>query len=242
MMWKPLVSILHFHKFLSPATTSRPTWKKNKAPPWESLVFFMAESSTYDTMGRGIDFRGPTWKHDVTFFPCEKFADSSLVIADFFSGLLSGLVGYKGIQRDGSRWSICSCKRVLVCFNMFFGTGLIWINRLKRSEKGKTCIEENLPLNQLKILQNRADGGTVRLRNAQLQRLHYAVEMPRATELDVAGGLFFWGGYMNTYVWMILNLYIIIYIYIYDILLYDYVLFVCGRTCFFFVEVIYKNV
>ena len=33
---------------------------------------------------------------------------------------------------------------------------------------------------------------------------------------------------------MILNLYIIIYIYIYDILLYDYVLFVCGRTCFFF--------
>ena len=84
---------------------------------------------------------------------------------------------------------------------MFFGTGLIWINRLKRSEKGKTCIEENLPLNQLKILQNRADGGTVRLRNAQLQRLHYAVEMPRASELDVAGGLFFWGGY----IWICMN-------------------------------------
>ena len=31
-----------------------------------------------------------------------------------------------------------------------------------------------------------SDGGTVRLRNAQLQRLHYAVEMPRAIELDVA--------------------------------------------------------
>ena len=33
------------------------------------------------------------------------------------------------------------------------------------------------------------DGGLVRLRNARLQRLRYAVEMPRAEGLDVAGRL-----------------------------------------------------
>ena len=112
-------SCVHFCMFTNLSPQPPPTHPpENAASPWES-VYSWLKVQRIDTIGRVIDVRMEheqctlnaivrairqgsqqmeEWLWHVTCFSC--FADSSLVIADFFSGLLSGLAGCKGTVKQ----------------------------------------------------------------------------------------------------------------------------------------------